>query len=173
MRCFFYGTLMDADVAEVVLGRPLPDTAFRPARLPGYERRQVIGESYPALEPTPGGSVAGVLLSGLNARDMERTRFFEGEEYRIAACTVTLPSGRVRDAVLLLPALHLPLGERGWDLARWQEHHKPAFLDLTREWMAEFGRASFADLDRRWKACLAGQARAPVPSTRARRSPRR
>lgn len=169
MRCFFYGTLIDADVAEVVLGRRLASSAFWPAHLGGYERRQVIGESYPALEPTPEGVVSGVLVAGLTAADLARLHCFEGEEYRIESCVATLASGRPRKAVLLLPAGHLPLGERGWDLAAWQARHKAAFLALAREWMAGFGHTSFAELDRRWKARLAAPTTATARATRARR----
>ena len=35
MRFFFYGTLLDRDVASLVLGRRLPPGAFVPAALPG------------------------------------------------------------------------------------------------------------------------------------------
>ena len=40
MRFFFYGTLLDSDVAALVLGRRLPPAAFMPASLLGHARRR-------------------------------------------------------------------------------------------------------------------------------------
>ena len=49
MRFFFYGTLLDHDVASLVLGRRLPPNAYVPAALPGHARRRVRG--LPDLRP--------------------------------------------------------------------------------------------------------------------------
>src|SRR6185312_9048779 len=57
MRFFFYGTLLDRDVASLVLGRRLPPGAFVPAALPGHARRRVKGATYPIVVRDPRGEV--------------------------------------------------------------------------------------------------------------------
>ncbi|MBM3648603.1 MAG: gamma-glutamylcyclotransferase, partial [Alphaproteobacteria bacterium] len=83
MRFFFYGTLLDHDVMALVIGRRLPPSAFAPARLPGHVRRRAKGVSYPILVRDPGGEVAGVVVGGLTARDVDRLARYEGPRYRI------------------------------------------------------------------------------------------
>ena len=46
---FFYGTLMDRDVLNIVSGLNLAPARLRPARLPGYRRVRVQDVQYPAV----------------------------------------------------------------------------------------------------------------------------
>jgi hypothetical protein len=132
MRFFFYGTLLDRDVATLVLGRRLPPAAFVPAALPGHARRRVRGASYPIVVRDPKGEVAGAIVGGLSARDVARLAAFEGPRYRIAPLKV-----RIAGAMSTVSVFE-PLEERFqptsgvWDLASWQRRYKRAFLARVR-----------------------------------------
>lgn len=159
MRCFFFGSLMDPDVLDIVTGRRNAHTHLKAARLHGYARVCVAGESYPALKPHPGACVEGRMAEGLRERDLARILFFENEEFDFTLCRVELDCGRRVDAHVFLSAEHLDLEERPWDFERWAAVEKPAFLALAREWMEGFGALDFQELDLRWKlsqARLAG-----------------
>jgi hypothetical protein len=132
MRFFFYGTLLDADVTALVLGRRLPPTAFVPASLPGHARRRAKGVSYPVLVRDPGGEVPGAVVGGLSARDVARLSAYEGPRYRIAPLKV-----RVAGALTTVSVFE-PLENRfqpvdgSWDLALWQRRDKRPFVGRLR-----------------------------------------
>ena len=132
MHFFFYGTLLDADVMALVIGRRLPPSAFVPARLAGFVRQRARGVSYPILVRAPQGKVEGAVVGGLTGRDVERLAAYEGPRYRIAAAQVTLAGAPRRVSVFE------PIEERfqpvdgGWDLADWQGRYKRPFLARLR-----------------------------------------
>ncbi len=76
MRCFFFGSLMDRDIAELVLGHRIEPGLQQPGFLHGYERLLVAEESYPALAPRPGSKVTGLIVEQISAVDMARMQFF-------------------------------------------------------------------------------------------------
>ncbi len=49
MDYFFFGTMRDRDVLELVVGRPVTDADTEAAALPGYRLARAIDDSYPAL----------------------------------------------------------------------------------------------------------------------------
>jgi Gamma-glutamyl cyclotransferase, AIG2-like len=132
MRFFFYGTLLDADVTALVLGRRLPPAAFVPARLPGHTRRRAKGVSYPVLVRDPGGEVPGAIVGGLSARDVARLVAYEGPRYRIAPLKVKVAGA------LTTVSVFEPVEERfqpvdgSWDLALWQRRDKRPFVGRLR-----------------------------------------
>lgn len=132
MRFFFYGTLLDRDVAALVLGRRLPPTAFVPAALPGHARRRVKGASYPIVVRDHTSEVAGAVVYGLSARDAARLSAYEGPRYRVAPLKV-----RIRGALSTV-SVFAPLEENfqptsgSWEVASWQRRHKRAFVARIR-----------------------------------------
>jgi hypothetical protein len=132
MRFFFYGTLLDSDVAALVLGRRLPPAAFVPASLPGYARRRAKGATYPVVVSDPCGEVPGVVVGGLSARDVARLAAFEGPGYRIASVRVKA-AGRLTTVSVFEPIQSRlqPSGEL-WNLALWRRRHKRAFVGRLR-----------------------------------------
>ncbi len=132
MRFFFYGTLLDSDVASLVLGRRLPPGAFVPAALPGHARRRVKGATYPIVVRDPRSEVRGAIVGGLSARDVARLAAYEGPRYRIAPLKVRIAG------VLSIVSVFAPLEERfqptsgSWELTSWQRRYKRAFLARIR-----------------------------------------
>ncbi|MFI5031321.1 MAG: gamma-glutamylcyclotransferase family protein [Reyranellales bacterium] len=132
MRFFFYGTLLDSDVARLVLGRRLPPGAFVPAELPGHARRRVKGATYPIVVRDPRSQVGGAIVGGLSARDVKRLAAYEGPRYRIAQLKV-----RIGDAMTMVSVFE-PVEQRfeptsgAWELLPWQRRYKRAFLARIR-----------------------------------------
>jgi gamma-glutamylcyclotransferase (GGCT)/AIG2-like uncharacterized protein YtfP len=128
---FAYGTLMLAEVMEIVAGRPCTGL---PAVLPGYRRRLLRGELYPGLLPAPGESVTGVLWEGLDAAALARLDRFEGPSYQRALRRVALAAGEPRDAFvyLLRPECHALASADAWDEAYFRARHLGAYLIACR-----------------------------------------
>ncbi len=98
---FFFGTLMDVDVLEAVLGHPMPADAREPALLSGWKRVAMAGRAYPMLISHPTGSVDGHLVRNLSEQDRLRLDHYEGAEYRVGIVMVRLPqSGHVWRATI-------------------------------------------------------------------------
>jgi hypothetical protein len=151
MDYFFFGTLMDLDVAAIVLGRPLAAGDRAAATAHGFKRAMLAGESYPAMVPRAGGAVEGVLVRGVTPAEALRIAWFEDGEYDVVEIVVTLATGERRPALACLRRPEVALVEGDWSLPRWQRDDKPAFLDLARGWMELFGRASVAEAEALWQ----------------------
>jgi gamma-glutamylcyclotransferase (GGCT)/AIG2-like uncharacterized protein YtfP len=91
-RLFAYGTLMEPEVLQGILGRTLP---CLPATLADHRRCRVPGEDYPALIPAPGETCSGLLLSGLGNEDWRRLDAYEGLCYIREPVLVRVASGEV------------------------------------------------------------------------------
>ena len=133
---FFFGTLMDRDVRQAVLGRPTPEHALEPASLRGWCRRPVAGRTYPMLAPHPAGQVDGVLVHGLDAHDRRRLDHYEGEEYIVAEMKVISGRGGRRNALVYVCRPGVAAGRGPWRLRDWQSRHKRAALARIRAVMA-------------------------------------
>ena len=160
MEFFFFGSLMDRDVAEAVLGRALESGALTPAVLHGFVRLTVAEESYPALAPRAGGRVAGMLLRGVSRADLARLQFFESEEFTPQLLDVELASRERVRARVFVASESLRVGEQAWDYRRWLREEKADFLALTRQWMAEFGRRESHELEESWRSAREQRERA-------------
>ena len=132
MKFFFYGTLLDHDVAALVLGRRLPPAAFMPASLLGHARRRAKNASYPVVVRDPCGVVPGVIVSGLSARDVARLTDYEGPGYRVVPLRVRATGAMTTVSVFEPVQSRLQPSDQLWDLALWQRRHKPAFVDRLR-----------------------------------------
>lgn len=137
MRFFFYGTLLDYDVAALVLGRRLPPLAFTAASLPGHVRRRAKGVTYPIIVQDRRGRVPGAVVSGLNPKDVERLAVFEGPRYRIAPLKVSIAG------TLTTVSVFEPVEDRfqptvgAWNLADWQKRDKRNFVKRIRQAISE------------------------------------
>ncbi|MEM9601650.1 MAG: gamma-glutamylcyclotransferase family protein [Pseudomonadota bacterium] len=149
---FFFGSLLDADVRAVVIGRPVPDRDCAAVVLDGYRRVRVVDESYPALVASPGDSVDGILVSGLSAEEALRILWFEGEEYQPEAVQVRFERGGFDEAYTFLAAPDLGLTAEPWDYAAWANDALPDYVSMTAEWMDGYGENDFAAQDAIWRA---------------------
>ena len=125
---FTYGSLMFPEVWGRVV-----DASYRSldATLRGYVRRQVRGETYPAIIPGAAGScLEGVLYYGILPDDLVRLDRFEGEYYVRAAVTVLTAQGSAVDthAYVLKEAYRHILSAEEWDHVAFEEKGIGRFL---------------------------------------------
>jgi gamma-glutamylcyclotransferase (GGCT)/AIG2-like uncharacterized protein YtfP len=125
---FTYGSLMfEAVWSQVTGGRH----ASLPARLPGYRRRGLQGEVYPAIiAGGPDDAVADVLYLDLDATDIRALDEFEGELYQRRAVTCRTDAHGVIAAqtyVLKDEYRHL-LGDADWDPDGFARHGLAQFI---------------------------------------------
>jgi gamma-glutamylcyclotransferase (GGCT)/AIG2-like uncharacterized protein YtfP len=137
-RLFSYGTLMLAEVMEIVAGRRF--TARR-ATLAGYRRRLLRGRVYPGLLPVAGESVEGVLWEDLDPPALARIDRFEGSLYERPELRVTLASGESCAAFvyLLRPEQRALASDAAWHEAEFRERHLSAYLAECRAFASELG----------------------------------
>ena len=154
MRWFFFGSLLDRDVMQIVLDRPMHDMAIQPAVLHGFARYRVEQETFPALSPCADGVVEGILVDGLNDEDARRICFFEGDEFALQTLTVRCTEGREHPALVFTATNLIELSAELWELEQWQRHHKSLYLTMSRDWMQAYGRADYTELNRYWRRAL-------------------
>lgn len=128
MRFFFYGTLRDADIRHLVIGRALPDTLVSSARLHGYTARRAHGGPYPILVRLGGGHTDGVVVDGLTRHEARRLDAYEGAGYRRMKLPILLADGQEIDALVYLPRPGLRAAAQRWDLRTWQRCEKQGYL---------------------------------------------
>ncbi len=152
MDYFFFGTLMDREVLALVLGRPVDDADVEPATLDGFRLLRARDDPYPALVPAPDSQVEGIVVTGLDARDVARLEWFEGAEYHARPVTVTLAGGERRTALVQSPTEVLDVGNREWSLEDWKKTEKQLLMTLTRAHMSLMGKVDIDEAIRRWDA---------------------
>lgn len=148
---FVYGTMLDADVRALVLGRVVPDSGLSVASLDGFARRRLADESYPVLVPEPDSAVQGLLLRRLRGADRARMAFFESDEYELRNCRVRLSDGSSVAALYYAEADAMPGACESWSLGWWQARHKARYLAMVAPYMALYGRATIDEADELWQ----------------------
>jgi hypothetical protein len=138
---FFYGTLLDSDVRRLVLGQGSAKLRLERARLSGYRRVHMPGETAPVVLPRPGAAVAGLLCRDVDAAALARLVHFEGEAYRTLPVIVARASGRSSRALVFASA-GAGLGDASpWRFDAWRRRHKRDFLRRMAIWMAGYRAA--------------------------------
>lgn len=127
MTChiFTYGSLMFPQVWQRVVRGVY---RFAPARLDGYARFAIAGETYPGIVAQHGASVTGVLYFDVAEQDVDALDAFEGSEYRRDSVRVKLETGKTAEAgayVYLLPQKlsQSPWAPEAFQLARFLDSY--------------------------------------------------
>ena len=126
---FFYGTLRDSDVREVVMG-PGAGGEVHAGLLPGYRCAPVDGGRFPAVQADAGHAAPGVLAAAVSLTVAARLSFFEGEgyDYGVERCAIELEDGAA-DAWVFLPSKRMQTEDGTWDIADWRARHKSQFVE--------------------------------------------
>lgn len=151
-RYFFFGTLMDRDVLQLVLEREVPSGALAPARLDGYRRVRILRDSFPILVEHPGASVDGLVFTSAGPEDDARILFFEDYDYDLAPCLAVLRTGQTVEAMFCGAEDGVLASDEPWDLPRWAIRHKTGFLELSRIYMGCYGRLTPQEAEPVWVA---------------------
>jgi gamma-glutamylcyclotransferase (GGCT)/AIG2-like uncharacterized protein YtfP len=126
---YTYGTLQVAAIIQHIVGRPLSGV---PARLEGYARFRVRGRVYPAIVEAAGGEVMGMLYAGLDAAELDRLDFYEGDLYERRDVSVWSGAAAQRAATYVLRPEHRhELSDEPWDLAGFLRDHLDDYLALV------------------------------------------
>lgn len=149
-RYFFFGTLTDLDVLELVLNREVPPGSLAPARLDGYRRVRIMRDSFPILVADPDGAVEGVVFTTASPEEDARILFFEDYDYDMEPCRPRLADGQVIEATFCGAEEGVQGSDEPWDLDRWAARHKAGFLELSRIYMACYGRMTPHEAETVW-----------------------
>ena len=153
MRFFFYGTLLDRDVREAVLGPARGEGRGRPAILPGYARRRAGHGNYPVLVRRRGLSVRGEVFEDLSPREILMIAHFEGREYGPVRKTVIDHRGRARrPAWVFLPVRGNDATTRPWRPEIWERRGTPMLLRDIHRWSRELDVGTLHAQDIAWPA---------------------
>lgn len=150
---FFYGSLRDPELIEIVLGRPLAPGETRPARAPGHATRRLVDEAYPVLVRARGATAPGLLLAAPDPDGLARLTFFEEAEYGLAPLTVETEDGPV-EAVHFRGTEKPVVSDAAWDFARWQEQDRAVAVEAARELMDHYGRLPVEEIDTIWPGVM-------------------
>lgn len=118
MHIFTYGSLMFPEVWTTVVRGTYPQ---QPARLHGYQRCCIKGETYPAaIAAGVEDYIDGQLYLNADIEDQQRLDRFEGEDYEKVTAPVTLAEGGVVLAAVYRYRHRERLEAREWDV-EWFE----------------------------------------------------
>lgn len=171
---FFYGSLMDKELLEAVLGREADRLTIAPGWLTGYVAEIAERYSFPTLVETRSGRVHGIIVKNLTAADVERIAYFEDTEYASVTVDVTTAAGDIA-AQTYMATQTLKSSGKPWDFEAWQRKDKALLLAVTHKVMSEhYGRTPMAEIDAVWhriKTETEAELYAPV-QLRPKRAPR-
>ncbi|MCZ4280586.1 gamma-glutamylcyclotransferase [Kiloniella laminariae] len=148
-RLFFFGSLMDPDVLEIVTGRAIDQTHLKPGTLEGYRCEREVKESYPVLVPCPGGKATVLIAEGLSETEIDRILFYETGEYDLVPFTVDDGTGKL-EAQGFATGEGIKTSGDTWRLNVWQATEKSDFLPLASAFMAAYGKMSIPEALKYW-----------------------
>jgi len=156
MRFFFFGTLRDFDVLELVVDRPAHELAISEAYLPAHRTVRLRRDPFPILIAEPDSRAEGIVVEGLTSADLDRIHFFESVEYRASEVTPILShSGERVSAQVFAGSGRAFHDNEPWHIDDWRRRHKMTMLRESRLWMALYGHLDLAEADRLWDKALA------------------
>lgn len=149
---FFYGTLRDVPLLEIVLGRKVSRDDLADAVLPDHRVRQVDNGLYPSLRRAPGQAAAGVVLRAPTEDDLARLDFYEGGfGYRLEPVSVRRDDRGDALVRTYLPPPGLPECASDWSLGDWQAQWGALSRRAATEAMAYFGTLSAEQVAQRFR----------------------
>lgn len=125
---FFYGTLMDPKVLEIVIGENYTNLRQQPGILGDFKRSIVKGADYPAIIPSRGNQVDGIFVEGISTEGKACLDDFEDDDYRYKRVNVSLSDGREVCALVYIAGPEMLLEDRDWNMNDWKVNHRLAFL---------------------------------------------
>jgi len=135
---FFYGTLCDVPLLEIVLGRTATGVA---AHLADHRVTWVANEPFPMIQRAQGAVAEGVLVCDLSDEDVARLSFYEGGYvFDLDDVTVFTEDG-LRVAQVFRPVGNWQPGAP-WSLPDWQDLWGEITHRTAREVMERFGHQS-------------------------------
>jgi hypothetical protein len=152
---FFFGTLQDNDIRELVVGRSIPRQDIAKAALRGYRCIRLRSRVQPGIVEDSEGQMQGALVRRLDVTEAARISHYETGGYDIVLRPVDLLEGGQEKAWIFLSDPDLSVAPGEWILKNWRQRHKPRSLLVAREWMSRLDHAELASLEADWrKRCV-------------------
>ena len=144
---FFYGTLCDLRLCEIVLGRSREEMQFSNAVLHDHETYWARGQNFPVIVQEKGSIAQGLLLEGLDQTDIDKLDYYEsGFDYAPVPVTVETDTGTHDVSVYYCDDPNVASGDK-WSLSDWSETWGPTAYQAADEFMWHFGKSSAAVMD--------------------------
>ncbi len=148
---FFFGTLQDNDIRELVVGRSIPRQDIAKAVLRGYRCIRLRSRVQPGIVEEPEGQMQGALVRRLDVTEAARISHYETGAYDIVLRLVEPLNGGEEKAWIFLSDPNLSVAPGEWKLKNWQLRHKPRSLVVAREWMSRLDHAELASTEAGWR----------------------
>ena len=153
MLFFFYGTLMDRELRQKLLGARAAQTLrVTPGVLLHHRRYAARYGDYPVLVPELQGRVAGVFVEGMDARALLWIAHFEGPWYLPERVTAFDKRRRHLRPWVFRPTHRGAATDQPWNFRRWQRTGKPAVREKLNTWLLSRGDGVPIALDTPWLA---------------------
>lgn len=124
---YAYGTLQEPSIIALIVGRSLVGVS---AVLEGHARFGLSGKVYPAIVAQPGGSVSGLLYSGLTPSELARLDEYEGPLYERKELSVMCSGAPARAFTYVLGERHGHLlSAEPWDFERFRREQLESYLE--------------------------------------------
>ena len=146
---FFFGTLRDEAVLNIVLGSGFEHTHMQPGQLLGHRTELVQDEDFPMLVPDETSTVEGVVVSRLTEADLERINYFEDIDYVLEPFGIRCGSV-VETAHLYVATEEIQPSGTPWHYEQWSEADRVYMRFLAEEHMALFGTVPAEKVDDFW-----------------------
>lgn len=168
---FFFGSLRDHALLEIVLDRTVSSEDRLPATAAGYRALALGHEAYPYMAERPGELAEGVVVRNLSASDVARLEYFEEAEYGLAPIRVETPDGPVEaEYFRATDVMDAHVRDMPWDFGHWARTERAIALEAASELMAHFGIVPVEQIDTIWdgimiRARMRARAKAEPPVT--------
>jgi ADP-ribose pyrophosphatase len=149
---FFYGTLCDPELLEIVLGRKAD--GISQASLPNHQVYWAKEEPFPMIVSEDGATAYGVLVKDVTPEELGRLDFYEGGfDYKTVVLN-THSAGTDTQALVFFPvAGSWEVGPK-WDLADWQTKWGRVVRRGAHEVMSYQGKVAPSDIVEMYPAIL-------------------
>ena len=147
---FFFGSLISEEMMETVLDHSINKLIYREAILNGYSLQKVKDENYPVLFKNQNAKVNGVLVKGLNQKDIRRIQFFEGEDYNLNKMTVEV-SGNAEHALICSSTNNIGASKENWLFEEWSKSTKYLDIEVAKIHMSYYDKLSSRQIEDIWE----------------------
>ncbi|MEM8791207.1 MAG: NUDIX domain-containing protein [Pseudomonadota bacterium] len=150
---FFYGSLRDHALLEIVLDRSIASDEIAAAQAANHLICRLAMEAYPILVPNDGSTAEGIALLSPTGLDIDRLIYFEEAEYGLIDITVETAGGPL-EALYFRGTDKTPPTDLPWHYAQWQANDRSAALHAAREYMSHYGTLTIAEVDAHWPGIM-------------------
>ena len=147
---FSFGTLMDAELLELVCGHSLDTLVREPAVVKDHTPLWVIGDDYPVLVARTGLRTQGLIIRGLSPQALDRIIFFEGGEFNVQHLDVVNTHDVIERVPYFASTDVMNVSENIWQLDQWQRTTKADTMSRVVRYMQCYGKMSIDEADAYW-----------------------